>query len=337
MNRIKEIDVLRGISALAVCSYHYLFRHFEIDAFQEGRLGVQLFFIISGFVIFLTATRVNDPLDFVIARISRLYPAYWACILLTISAYMLVGNTSLPHNFKPITITQVLVNLTMLQKFLKVPAIDVVYWTLAVELLFYGFIFLVLVFGKLKQYHQWCSFLLLVTIAGMLMSNKPTSINYYSRFFPFFVAGIYYYNIYIKGKIELLDGIGVLISYVIACCSQYNFGQNTMPNFLYVTLMFTVFLLISTKRLAYSKYLKIFLWFGQISYPFYLLHTHLGIILMDRLQLVGITNNASRITIAFGTVTALSFVVHKQIEVLFSKRFRTSLAALLAKAHYRTA
>jgi peptidoglycan/LPS O-acetylase OafA/YrhL len=48
-----------------------------------GYLGVNLFFVISGFVIFMTLDRTLVPLDFVISRTSRLFPAYWAAIIIT--------------------------------------------------------------------------------------------------------------------------------------------------------------------------------------------------------------------------------------------------------------
>lgn len=89
--RIKELDALRGLAALAVVLYHYttqyekLFGHTGVLGwqFQYGSHGVHLFFMISGFVIFLTLDRVKKSRDFVISRFSRLFPAYWFAIMLT--------------------------------------------------------------------------------------------------------------------------------------------------------------------------------------------------------------------------------------------------------------
>lgn len=52
-------------------------------AFPHGHLGVNLFFIISGFVIFITLERTVQPMGFVVSRFSRLFPSYWAAIVLT--------------------------------------------------------------------------------------------------------------------------------------------------------------------------------------------------------------------------------------------------------------
>ena len=90
-DRLVEIDALRGVAALAVVLFHYTTRFTELFkpgtlptiSFPGGHYGVNLFFIISGFVIFMTLEKTARPLDFVVSRFSRLFPAYWAAIFLT--------------------------------------------------------------------------------------------------------------------------------------------------------------------------------------------------------------------------------------------------------------
>lgn len=92
-SRLAEVDALRGIAAMSVVLFHYTTRFTELFAppysptisFQNGHYGVNLFFIISGFVIFMTLERTSKPMDFVISRFSRLFPAYWFAIFLTYS------------------------------------------------------------------------------------------------------------------------------------------------------------------------------------------------------------------------------------------------------------
>ena len=77
-----------------VVIYHYTTKYQELYGhtgstlidLRAGRNGVQLFFAISGFVIFMTLERTKKPLDFIVSRFSRLYPAYWAALLLTTEA-----------------------------------------------------------------------------------------------------------------------------------------------------------------------------------------------------------------------------------------------------------
>ena len=137
-NRLVEIDALRGVAAMAVVLFHYTTRFAELYApktlpslsFPDGHYGVNLFFIISGFVIFMTLEKTSRPMDFVVSRFSRLFPAYWFAILLTFSITHLLG---LPG--KLVDLSTAFANLIMIHSFFHVPHVDGVYWTLEVELI----------------------------------------------------------------------------------------------------------------------------------------------------------------------------------------------------------
>lgn len=96
-HRFLELDVFRGIAALGVVLFHYtsqystLFQHSpEMNFyFSLGRHGVELFFIMSGFVILITLERTKSSLDFIVKRFARLYPAYWVAIALTFTVVMI--------------------------------------------------------------------------------------------------------------------------------------------------------------------------------------------------------------------------------------------------------
>lgn len=151
-HRLTEIDALRGLAALAVVLFHYTTRFTEVFganltpsiSFPDGHYGVNLFFIISGFVIFMTLDRTTRPMDFVVSRFSRLFPAYWAAIILTFSITHLLG---LPD--KLVDATTAFYNLIMIHGFFRIPHVDGVYWTLEVELLFYCGMFLLYRFRRL--------------------------------------------------------------------------------------------------------------------------------------------------------------------------------------------
>jgi peptidoglycan/LPS O-acetylase OafA/YrhL len=78
-SRLAELDALRRLAAFAVVLFHYstrydvLFGHPSPLAvsFHFGCYGVQLIFIISGFVIYMTLERFKPPLDFVVSRGAR--------------------------------------------------------------------------------------------------------------------------------------------------------------------------------------------------------------------------------------------------------------------------
>jgi len=85
----------------------------------------------------MTLDRTERPMDFVVSRFSRLFPAYWFAIFLTFVITHLLG---LPG--KLVGIGTAFANMIMLHGFFKVPHVDGVYWTLEVELQFYCGMFL---------------------------------------------------------------------------------------------------------------------------------------------------------------------------------------------------
>ena len=138
--RYRELDALRGIAAMAVVISH-LTGNFDLFfpeypplgvSFAYGGLGVQLFFMISGYVILMTARRYGDPSEFSRARAVRLYPTYWASLTLTVAVVFALGFEQLYRPWGEIA-----VNYTMLQSFVAVRDFDGAYWSLARELVFY--------------------------------------------------------------------------------------------------------------------------------------------------------------------------------------------------------
>lgn len=136
------IHMLRGIAALLVAGFHLNaasnsegFETTFFQIFKNGSIGVDIFFVISGFVIFLSASKSRNwaPLDFLQKRFFRIYPIYWlflsVFLILCCALWLATGDTSkLPS-------AQVLI-----QSILLVPANEYaisIAWTLSVELTFY--------------------------------------------------------------------------------------------------------------------------------------------------------------------------------------------------------
>ena len=110
--RFRELDGFRGLAAITVVIYHL-----GVPATENyprtapspydialGELGVQLFFIISGFVILLSAIKSGSALKFAISRFSRIYPTYWFALAVSALVYFIYGNPG-----RHITIPQTLI------------------------------------------------------------------------------------------------------------------------------------------------------------------------------------------------------------------------------------
>ncbi|HEV3023233.1 MAG TPA: acyltransferase, partial [Pirellulales bacterium] len=177
-HRILELDALRGLAALAVVSFHFtcrfdgLFGHATPLRFSVplGEYGVDFFFILSGFVILMTLDRTASAGEFAVGRFARLYPAYWAAAALTFAVVQCCG---LPG--QAVSVGEAVVNATMLQHLLGAPHIDGAYWSLEVELLFYGAILALDRAGALRVTH-WPATLaiwLALATAAQFAVNQP--------------------------------------------------------------------------------------------------------------------------------------------------------------------
>lgn len=98
-SQIVSIQILRGLAALLVVIAHIV-EHPTVDyanaALITGRFGVEIFFVVSGFVILHIAGEGRfDPVTFAVRRVARIVPLYWAC---TVAVFALV--TVAPSVFK---------------------------------------------------------------------------------------------------------------------------------------------------------------------------------------------------------------------------------------------
>lgn len=144
-NRLHHIDALRAIAALCVVIMHFYTGlpggaassalAGNVQVLDFGRIGVVLFFTISGFVIPGSLQPGEHKGVFWIRRFFRLYPAYWVSICAVILAQWLFLDTTF-------SLRQILANITMLQNFMHFENIQGVYWTLEVELIFYVMVYL---------------------------------------------------------------------------------------------------------------------------------------------------------------------------------------------------
>lgn len=156
--RLAALDALRFLAAMCVLAYHYFAVNHEAwgrptaDSFPNlqpvvafGSFGVQLFFVISGFVILMSAWG-RGLRAFTASRVGRLFPAYWLSIVLVLLLVLVVAPGS-----KDVGLSDTAANLTMAQRAFGVQDLEPVYWTLWAELRFYILIGLLLAVGMTRN------------------------------------------------------------------------------------------------------------------------------------------------------------------------------------------
>jgi peptidoglycan/LPS O-acetylase OafA/YrhL len=334
--RLVELDALRGIAALVVVGFHFTTRYDDIYghagalpfAMPWGHYGVQLFFGISGFVIFMTLRRTRRPLDFVVSRASRLYPAYWAAILLTTAIVALGDMREFRH--PPLVVAA---NFTMVQGLFALPSVDGVYWTLLVELCFYGAMFALWRLGALERIEAvllgWIALKWLWWAAPLLAGNALShtlGALVIQAWIPFFAVGICAYRVF-AGERSWRQVATVLLfalATVLAVDGPAAFAVAAI-------VVATLFAFVSGRLRALDR--RLFAWLGAISYTLYLLHENIGFTLIRHAEAAGAPVWLA-LSIATGVVlglaTFVTYTVERPAMRWIRERYRLRQAAVAA-------
>lgn len=287
--RVVELDALRGLAALAVVAFHYTtFYQQQIGhvaplgfGFPAGNYGVHLFFLISGFVILMTLERTRSAGDFVLSRFSRLFPAYWAAILLTAAVVYSIG---LPQQRLPAG--DVLLNSTMLQRILGAEDLDGSYWTLEVELFFYAQMLVWFWLGLLGRI-RWIVGLWLVSAFAYAQTEAHHAHFSYTvrellilRHIPFFALGVLFYRLWTRPEAWRGDSLLIVATLAVIATSM-------QAPYFYAALVCTgIFALFVAGGLGWLR-LRPLAFLGGISYTLYLLHQAIGFAVIHRLEHAG--------------------------------------------------
>ncbi len=334
-NRALEIDALRGIAALMIIINHFpVPKGFDEYFFGLFCTGVDLFFIISGFVILLTVQKTQNWKDFLINRFSRLYPTYWACATLSFIAILISQNFSEFKNSETYLIHSYLVNLSMLQFNFHYSNIDDSYWTLIIELIFYAIIFLILLFKQLKNIIPIGFIILLITILNRFYvknlldnNNYLTEISFNTpllKYFPLFYSGILFYKLKTESKKNsywILIGFSFLVQLYLYHVFYNNRASLTF--YQYISILITIYLVFVLYVFNKLNFIvtKFTLWLGSVSFCLYLINLTIGYkIVFVYLSLH--LNYLPSLGLTLIIIFALSILVHKFIEIPSIKLIR---------------
>lgn len=279
-NRYAELDALRGIAALMVVFFHFTMGRPEAAfGFRLGITGVDLFFVISGFVITMSIGRVGRAADFVINRASRLYPAYWAAATFTFA--LIIGRSLVVKgDLTAVNVAQYIANLTMFQLYFGIEDLDGSYWSLAAEMVFYISILLLFRFKQLKRINLIC--------IGLITAAVVAQLFFFSRnlklflhgttlvYLPLFLAGINFHKLY-TGKENRATHYAIIVFcfvcevlYFKNCLRARVFMSQTEYTFI-LAVIFGLFVLFVNGYLRFIVN-RATLFLGKISYPLYLVH-----------------------------------------------------------------
>ncbi|MEU5896249.1 MULTISPECIES: acyltransferase [Streptomyces] len=344
--RLRALDGLRLVAALMVAAYHYGGRDGEIaeawgsspkaqfptasEWFAYGCLGVQIFFVISGFVICMSGW--GRPMrSFFASRASRLLPSYWAAIVLVTAVFALPAVT-----YAAVSPSDALVNLTMLQQPLGADRVLGVCWTLWAELRFYALFALCVVMPGATR-ARVVLFCAVWTLAAAMSeaANEPLlDLVLMPEYAPFFVGGIGIYLIH-RDRRDLtawgITGVSWLIGQHYAVDRLWHapnpdfFSYRSSVGIMaVVTAGFLAVLLIALGHLdrANWRWLTVA---GALTYPFYLVHEHLGWVTVEALHRhVGLPSHAT-FGLTIVAMLALAWLLNRYVEERLTPLIRNGL------------
>ncbi|MEJ1105638.1 MULTISPECIES: acyltransferase family protein [unclassified Kribbella] len=337
--RLYEVDLLRIIAAVSVMAYHYLFSayagglapmhfpHADVIA-RYGYLGVDLFFTISGFVVLLSAWD-RTPRSFVVSRAVRLYPAYWIAVTLTT-----VVSITLSQGRFPVSIPQYLANLTMFNSVPNIENVDVVYWTLWAELRFYAMILVLTWIGITRRrvtgfLWAWLA-ATFVFQTGLLPHATDLVLN--TQFSHYFIAGmalclVHRYGAKPQYLLIVALALGNAIYRGIGFADRVGIRYGTEIHrpvvVAVIVLIFAVMLAVAlklTQRLGRPWFAVL----GALTYPLYLIHAHIGVIVFERLG--DQVNHVLLVAATMIVMVAAAAALHRWVERPLAPRLKRVLS-----------
>ncbi|HFJ0173560.1 TPA: acyltransferase family protein [Escherichia coli] len=368
MGKIKSLQVMRGIAALIVVMFHYNYFLKEGSAFIDiynslfswGVIGVDIFFVISGFIMIYTTTNLKHGFassrKFLMNRLLRILPVYYFGLII---AFLVGGAMSIFHYHDKLVNIISALTFTVYRNDITPHYIDDgslynIRWTLNYEMYFY-LVFSICLFFRFRLLALAAWGLVAVVIAPVLSGFTPSlSTHGYAFEKPLyglltnplileFLIGVvcayafialkkYHHSI----KVNLLFAVAALLTAIYLIDGLINGYVHAVYIPSTIVVGFFLFSLCMAEPLI-KKYIPNFLVrLGDISFSLYLLHTLVGILLFKRIG--GLYTSDSYKILVVGIAVLISIVAayfsHKYIEVKFVNYLKQKMSSkkALAKA-----
>jgi len=339
-----SIQLSRVIAVLSVVYRHHIQAGAKFPI--AGAVGVDIFFIISGFVIAYVVSRSTD--SFLIKRLIKIMPMYILAVTATALAVILFPNAVYSLKISVSGFVKSILFIPFVEN--KQPTILTQGWTLYYEMFFYVVMFFCILFVKKKYLTFSCiSVIVFVIIIKYLIFTEDSILNFYCGELSFeFIGGIILYHLYCrfdkkqnkklinrKAKIITLLFLGVVSYWFLFFSeiyrfwfSQYRSINYGIPAFILVGSL--LFLEDSIKNIKTLK--TVSLKIGDASYIIYLIHFHIQAFLVrvvfSRITIFNgdfIAMEIVKFLFISAIIIIISMAMHKYIEKPIQNYFRKKL------------
>lgn len=349
---LQLIQMLRGIASILVVLYHMTFNFSEtfhqvflFNIFNFGGSGVDIFFVLSGFIIaYANKKYIANPaktVTFLKRRFVRIYPIYWIII-----TFFLLVQLAFPLYYKShfdLSVSNLIATYLLLPDHIMINGVS---WSLTNELFFY-LLFTLAILIPVKKY----SFYLLVVYFILLLVFALTNINITGGkgyggllFFPMnieFLLGVFIvfivdkislkrvWPLLLSGSLLFLAGAYIFNHGIYILPADVSYGLNRVvlfgvPSFLIILALVKMEL---NKRVRVKK---IFLYLGDASYSLYLIHLPLVVALYKVIAKLHISNSwilGLLNCLLFCTVCFIGIMIYLKIETPLIKKLNRALSA----------
>ncbi len=287
---------------------------------QYAYFGLHLFFMISGFVIFMSVQNRSAG-EFLKARFWRLYPTFWVAILIT-TGFVWVFGAQL---FK-VSAVDLLLNFSMTPELFGAKDVDSAYWSLMIELIFYFYVALACATQTLKRPLLLVAIALLISALNIVFKKTLVDLVFIAKAAPYFCIGILCYLIRFKKAVSKVAHLLLAVSIAVAATRDF-IGAPKSANpwiaAMTITLISLAFyLIVAQVRQWPNNRLSRFV--GNLSYPLYLIHQNIGYILIAALG--SVLGGPIALLQTFLLVVTLSYLMHWLVETKWVPRIKKRLS-----------
>jgi peptidoglycan/LPS O-acetylase OafA/YrhL len=332
--RLPNLDLLRLAAAAMIVVYHFGYRGpaasgWTPSAFpeiawlaQEMWAGVSFFFIISGFVIAWSAQK-RGAMDFLVARAARLYPAFLVCMSVTAIGLALLAPAGV-EEFR-MTFARWLANLPLVSKAFGQPFVDGAYWSIVIEVIFYGWVAVFIALGlfERRQLTILAGWLAVALLNELVVRQQGLQYLLVTRHAGYFVLGILMFRAFAASRLpnaaEIAIGVAAIALCIIDDRAYVGWMQATLgyepawsPLFALSKLALMLAALVAAIRLPAMLSPALCATLGGLTYPLYLVHQNLGYALMHAMDPA--LGRILALGVATIVVTVIAWAVHRFVE-----------------------
>lgn len=341
--RVGALDELRLLAALAVVLFHFGFRGQTlgvtemalpawIPVLKYGYLGVQMFFVISGFVIAYSAEG-RTPMQFAIARFARIYPMFVFCMTLT---FLIIVSYGAPQI--NVSVSQWAANLLVKPELLGQQVMDGSYWSISYEIVFYGWIFVLMMLGGFRRELYPAIIVGWLVVSVIDRAFFGSSVMRYLLLTDesgFFCIGLVLYAAYREGYtvrnvvlLALSVAVALYQSMEMAQWNRENYGVGYSDPVVAISCLAIVAIIaLAIRRRRSLLPAGMMLALGGISYPLYLLHQHIGYVIFNNVGVTASPEAVVAVTVLF--LIGISYLLWRFADEPSRRLTRSALTRLL--------